>query len=128
MIIEQIYDKSLAHASYAVANKGKVLLVDPGRDPKPYLDFAKKHDAEIVAVFETHPHADFASSHLEFQQKHGAKIYINPKVGVSYEYEPLDHNDEVTIGDRKSTRLHSSHVAISYAVFCLKKKNKLKLG
>src|SRR5690625_642463 len=26
--------------------------------------------------------------------------------------------------DRKSTRLNSSHVAISYAVFCLKKKNK----
>src|SRR5690625_6758138 len=29
----------------------------------------------------------------------------------------IDHN-----GDRKSTRLNSSHVAISYAVFCLKKK------
>src|SRR5690606_20859547 len=28
--------------------------------------------------------------------------------------------------DRKSTRLNSSHVKISYAVFCLKKKNKLK--
>src|SRR5690625_6082990 len=28
------------------------------------------------------------------------------------------------IGDRKSTRLNSSHVAISYAVFCLKKKKK----
>src|SRR5437870_10789923 len=28
-------------------------------------------------------------------------------------------------GDRKSTRLNSSHVAISYAVFCLKKKNKI---
>src|SRR5690554_7781239 len=27
-------------------------------------------------------------------------------------------------GDRKSTRLNSSHVRISYAVFCLKKKNK----
>src|SRR5699024_11770063 len=27
--------------------------------------------------------------------------------------------------DRKSTRLNSSHVSISYAVFCLKKKNKL---
>src|SRR5690606_40504879 len=26
-------------------------------------------------------------------------------------------------GDRKSTRLNSSHVKISYAVFCLKKKN-----
>src|SRR3712207_7904648 len=29
--------------------------------------------------------------------------------------------------DRKSTRLNSSHANISYAVFCLKKKNKLKL-
>src|SRR5437870_5360336 len=29
-----------------------------------------------------------------------------------------------TCTDRKSTRLNSSHVAISYAVFCLKKKNK----
>src|SRR3989442_7706751 len=28
-------------------------------------------------------------------------------------------------GDRKSTRLNSSHVRISYAVFCLKKKNKM---
>src|SRR5690625_1429978 len=28
--------------------------------------------------------------------------------------------------DRKSTRLNSSHVAISYAVFCLKKKTKTK--
>src|SRR5690349_22221089 len=31
-----------------------------------------------------------------------------------------------TQGDRKSTRLNSSHVEISYAVFCLKKKKKKK--
>src|SRR3989442_10248359 len=30
----------------------------------------------------------------------------------------------VELGDRKSTRLNSSHVRISYAVFCLKKKKK----
>src|SRR5690625_7058296 len=34
---------------------------------------------------------------------------------------PIDDN-VVTSKDRKSTRLNSSHVAISYAVFCLKKK------
>src|SRR3712207_6910867 len=33
----------------------------------------------------------------------------------------------VDAGDRKSTRLNSSHANISYAVFCLKKKNKNKL-
>src|SRR5690349_21876605 len=32
----------------------------------------------------------------------------------------------IELGDRKSTRLNSSHVEISYAVFCLKKKKKKK--
>src|SRR5207249_5155956 len=46
----------------------------------------------------------------------------------------VDHGDPYAIpannpfatggGDRKSTRLNSSHVSISYAVFCLKKKKK----
>src|SRR5438874_6338202 len=34
----------------------------------------------------------------------------------------------VSLEDRKSTRLNSSHVEISYAVFCLKKKKKRKCG
>src|SRR5688572_31636619 len=33
----------------------------------------------------------------------------------------------VNAGDRKSTRLNSSHSQISYAVFCLKKKNNKKI-
>src|SRR5436309_6337597 len=46
--------------------------------------------------------------------------------------DPGDHNWDISIfkniplhreTDRKSTRLNSSHVKISYAVFCLKKKN-----
>src|SRR5262245_64824386 len=35
-----------------------------------------------------------------------------------------DRRDFASVGDRKSTRLNSSHLGISYAVFCLKKKNK----
>src|SRR5438874_5149958 len=41
--------------------------------------------------------------------------------GVGKDLEP-----GVARGDRKSTRLNSSHVEISYAVFCLKKKKKIK--
>src|SRR5690242_21525777 len=37
--------------------------------------------------------------------------------------QPRDCSGE---GDRKSTRLNSSHMSISYAVFCLKKKKKKK--
>src|SRR3712207_7323404 len=36
------------------------------------------------------------------------------------------HGRAVAEGDRKSTRLNSSHANISYAVFCLKKKKKKK--
>src|SRR5256885_12311713 len=36
---------------------------------------------------------------------------------------PAAHGDAGRAGDRKSTRLNSSHLVISYAVFCLKKKN-----
>src|SRR5690625_1648895 len=39
----------------------------------------------------------------------------------------LDLSQSVSLEDRKSTRLNSSHVAISYAVFCLKKKNNKQL-
>src|SRR5690625_1643523 len=50
-----------------------------------------------------------------------------PEVDVNYSLlKPganlLMHDREWTKEDRKSTRLNSSHVAISYAVFCLKKK------
>src|SRR2546422_7841281 len=38
----------------------------------------------------------------------------------------LEQGDTLTVGDRKSTRLNSSHGYISYAVFCLKKKRKQK--
>src|SRR5438034_4980787 len=38
--------------------------------------------------------------------------------------KPIKFQITVTNTDRKSTRLNSSHTVISYAVFCLKKKNK----
>src|SRR5690606_41166857 len=44
-------------------------------------------------------------------------------VGMTAEWEMALHNIENNEADRKSTRLNSSHVKISYAVFCLKKKN-----
>src|SRR3712207_7295247 len=44
--------------------------------------------------------------------------------GVDAEVVPFGH----PVGDRKSTRLNSSHANISYAVFCLKKKKKKSLS
>src|SRR5258707_9790285 len=43
-------------------------------------------------------------------------------------YHAADFRQPPGALDRKSTRLNSSHANISYAVFCLKKKNKLSIG
>src|SRR5687768_9371684 len=40
------------------------------------------------------------------------------------QYQLTNTTDKTEVGDRKSTRLNSSHGYISYAVFCLKKKKK----
>src|SRR5437667_4448287 len=40
---------------------------------------------------------------------------------LSMDFSPCVYNEK---RDRKSTRLNSSHITISYAVFCLKKKKK----
>src|SRR5690625_6674831 len=48
--------------------------------------------------------------------------YFEQKGYESAEWLTLK-NEVKEHGDRKSTRLNSSHVAISYAVFCLKKKS-----
>src|SRR5690606_39408934 len=53
---------------------------------------------------------------LEEKRKAGARILFEGAQGA------LLDNDHGTYPDRKSTRLNSSHVKISYAVFCLKKK------
>src|SRR2546427_6199195 len=42
---------------------------------------------------------------------------------IEQEFHPFDVNMKGMKLDRKSTRLNSSHSQISYAVFCLKKKN-----
>src|SRR2546426_4027214 len=49
--------------------------------------------------------------HLGFDGGHGCSVTPGSRPGFA--------------GDRKSTRLNSSHLVISYAVFCLKKKKKI---
>ncbi len=100
MKIEQFEDKGLAHYSYAILSEcaREIVLVDPARDPQPYYDFAQQHDAKIVAVLETHPHADFVSSHLEIAQQTGAVIRVSKLLGAEYDHEAFDEGDSFTVG------------------------------
>lgn len=109
MEIKQWEDKYLSHFSYAILNEDekKIILIDPARNPKPYLDFAKNNDAVITGVIETHPHADFVSSHLEIHEKTGAVIYASKLVNAFYPHQTFDEGDEINLGDIKLKALHT---------------------
>lgn len=63
MNIIQFEDKFLAHYAYALISDGEMILVDPARNPQSYYDLAERENAKITTIIETHPHADFVSSH-----------------------------------------------------------------
>ncbi|WP_037321346.1 rhodanese-like domain-containing protein [Salegentibacter sp. Hel_I_6] len=107
MKIKQFKDEPLAHYSYALISNGEMALVDPSRNPLQYYKYAEENNAKIVAVFETHPHADFVSGHLQIQEETGAKIYISEKVGVDYPHTAFDEGDEVKIGNTSIKPLHT---------------------
>src|SRR5207244_7079135 len=106
MIFQQILNEESGCLSYLVGcgQAGRAVIVDPGRDRvHEYLRLARRRGLTITHVVETHTHADHISGNRDLATATGAPI------------------------DRKSTRLNSSHQIISYAVFCLKKKNNKKI-
>src|SRR5690554_6737235 len=97
--IKQFEDKGLAHFSYAVLVNTEIVLIDPARNPQLYYDFAAENNAKIVGVIETHPHADFVSSHYEIHKAVGAAIYVSEMVGADYPFQAFDEGDEIDLGD-----------------------------
>src|SRR5256885_6644969 len=68
---------------------------------------------------------DTATTEIYTLSLHDAlPIYLAEDVGVHGEHRAEKHGGPGQLRDRKSTRLNSSHLVISYAVFCLKKKKK----
>src|SRR5256884_7367213 len=73
-----------------------------------------------VRAVDLHHRAGAGSSGLVLDEGHG-RIPIPSDLGAGFVVDRLTRG-EAHVGDRKSTRLNSSHGYISYAVFCLKKK------
>lgn len=99
MDFAQIYTPGIAQCSYVLGSGSKCVVVDPVRDIEPYLRQAKAFDMEIVAVFQTHLHADFVSGHMELAEKTGAKIYAPKIAHCLFPHTALADGEEITIGD-----------------------------
>ena len=109
MQIKQFEDKNLSHYSYAILSdcEKKIILIDPSRNPKQYLDYAKENDARITGVIETHPHADFVSSHLELHETLGATVYTSKLVDALYPHQTFDEGQSVQLGKIKLSAINT---------------------
>lgn len=107
MRIEQIYTNCLAEAAYYIESKGEAAVIDPLRDPQPYIDMAVSSGAQIKYVFETHFHADFVSGHVDLANKTGAVIVFGPTATTAYPCHVASDNEEFRIGGVVIRALHT---------------------
>lgn len=92
MLFRLIYDDVLAQAAYLIGcqKTGEAILIDPERDVDRYLRIAAAEKLRIVAVTETHIHADFLSGTRELAETAGAKVYLTDMGGPEWQYGWLD--------------------------------------
>ncbi|TFB50388.1 MBL fold metallo-hydrolase [Cryobacterium tagatosivorans] len=113
MLIERIYDEDLAQASFLIGcqRKGEAVVIDPRRDIAVYQAVAAANGMKIVAVTETHIHADYLSGTRELAAATGATIYVSGEGGADWQYrfegERLHDGDAITIGNITVQAVHT---------------------
>jgi len=125
MIIEQIYTRCLSQGAYFIESNGEVGIIDPLRETTPYIEKAKKNNAKIKYIFETHFHADFVSGHVTLAKETGATIVYGPLAKTSYDSFIAKDQQEFKIGEITLTVLHTPGHTMESTTYLLRDaKNK----
>lgn len=128
MKVEQIYTGCMAHAAYYIENNGEVAIFDPLREVQPYIERAKRDNAKIKYVFETHFHADFVSGHLDLKEKTGAQIVFGPTAKPNYEALIASDGQIFTIGNYKIKAIHTPGHTMESTTYLLIDENDKEHG
>jgi hydroxyacylglutathione hydrolase len=101
MIFRQFMHEGVAAASYLIGcvAKGEAMVVDPSLSAESYITIAAEKGLQIVAVFETHMHADYFSTGRAIAALTGATIYAPRLADMQFAHHPLDDGDMVNIGN-----------------------------
>src|SRR5579864_6423044 len=100
LTVVPVLDEGLGNQSYVLAlGDGRALVLDPSRDPLPYLRIAEGLGLQIAFAVETHLHADFISGSRELAAR-GATILAPRAAELQAAYRGLDGGMEVDLGGR----------------------------
>jgi hydroxyacylglutathione hydrolase len=97
-MIITIRDRGLGNSSYLVdLGDGRGLVLDPSRDPGPYLAAAARRGLRLDFALETHLHADFVSGSRELAAT-GATVLAPAAAALEFPHRGLGDGDEVDLG------------------------------
>lgn len=107
MIVDRVYTPGLAQVAYLVADEtaGEAAVIDPRRDVDVYLDWVAERGLRLVAVAETHVHADFVSGARELAAATGAPVFAGALGQTEFPHVPLADGEEIAVG-RLRLRAH----------------------
>lgn len=119
MYFNQVFEPRLAQNSYIIGcqETGEAIVIDPMRDIERYLEIALKESLKIVAVAETHIHADYLSGLREFAERFGTLILVSDEgteewkydwvMNSKYNFKLLKSKDNFQIGNIKFEVIHT---------------------
>src|SRR5690625_6165152 len=109
--------------------KSSINIIEKEGLKKEDIDYLIPHQANIRIMEAARKRLDIPEDRMAKTVQHygnNSSASIPIALSESLKQGKIKDGDNIVMvgfgGDRKSTRLNSSHVAISYAVFCLKKK------
>lgn len=97
MFLETVESEGLSHLSYMIGHRGMAAVVDPRRDVDVYVRLARRRQARIAAIFETHRNEDYIIGSQELHRLTGAPIYHGQGTEWGYGNE-VGEGDEFDFG------------------------------
>jgi glyoxylase-like metal-dependent hydrolase (beta-lactamase superfamily II)/rhodanese-related sulfurtransferase len=128
MRIEQIYTGCLAQGAYYIESEGEAVVIDPLREIAPYVEKARKDNAKIKYVLETHFHADFVSGHIDLAKATGATIVYGPTAVPSFAAHIAKDGEELKVGKLTIKVLHTPGHTMESSCFLLKDEKGKDIG
>jgi hydroxyacylglutathione hydrolase len=128
MKIQQIYTGCLAQGAYYIESEGEVAIIDPLREVNSYIEKAKRNNATIKYIFETHFHADFVSGHLELSHKTNAPIIYGPNANPTFKATIATDNQEFKLGNVTIKVLHTPGHTMESSCYLLLDENQKQIA
>ena len=97
--IHPLTDEGLGNSAWLVElGDGGALVVDPARDPTPYLELARARRLRVAFTAETHLHADFLTGSRELAAADGALVLAPRASLLGFAHRGLDDGERVDLG------------------------------